>query len=250
MDRIIKYSAISFLLAFVAGPVMAKSAVQKSVEKDVRFHVNYQLVIAADGGIEKLVLQKSGLNPLFANSIEAQVRVWQFSPGTVNGKPVRTETNLSLTVDAKANSDGGYQVHIADAKTGAWLGNITPPRYPAESLRRGHEAVLRLWVSYDAQGKVVSVDFTQAKNKNIMPFELASTEAAKQWRFLPEKVGGVGIAGSAMVPIQFCAGAKKCGDLLSGSPEKEQLAQELLAQMVPDASRISFLRPPCCGAPK
>jgi TonB family protein len=246
MNKTLKHTFVAFCLIFAATSVMAK----KPVEKDVRFHVNYDLVLAADGGIEKLALQKAGLNPLFANNIEAQVRVWQFSPGTLNGKPVRTETNLSLTVDAKANIDGGYQVHIAEAKTGAWLGKITPPSYPAESLRRGHEAVLRLLVKYDAQGKVVSAQYSPAKNKNITPFELASVEAAKQWRFLPEKVGGVGIAGIAIVPIQFCTGAKKCGDLLHGSPEKEQLAQELMAQMVPQASKVSFLRPPCCGAPK
>jgi TonB family protein len=250
MNKIIQSAAIGFLSVCSAGAAIAKTPAQKSVEKDVRFHVNYQLVIAADGSIERLSSQKSGLNPLLANNIEAQVHAWQFSPGALKGKPVRTETNLSLMVNAKANKDGGYQVHITDAKTGAWLSNITPPRYPAESLRRRHEAVLRLSVNYDAQGRVVSSQYMKAKNKNITPFELATDEAAKYWRFLPEKVGGVSMPGSAIVPIQFCAGATKCSDLLHGSPEKDQLAQELLAQMVPGSSKVRFQRPPCCGVAK
>ncbi|MGH8051796.1 MAG: hypothetical protein ACRERV_16370, partial [Methylococcales bacterium] len=106
----------------------------------------------------------------------------------------------------------------------------------------GGEAVLSLQVSYDADGKVTNVVRPGAKVRGLAPFELASIQAAKQWRFEPEKVGGVGIPGAALVPIKFCTLESQCKKLLSGSKEKEKLAQELAAELTPLDSKVSIVR--------
>lgn len=234
---------LSVLLAVCALPALAKTPENQS-PKTLTFWVDYHLVLAADGSIEELKLQKEGISKVLVENLEKQIRSWQFTPGAVDGLPKRTETTLSLNVQAKPNIGGDYQIGIADAHTGVWLtqNKMVQPRYPSQELRRGVEAVLIFLVTYDADGKVINAVRLGEKLKSMAPFEVASIQAIEQWRFQPEKIGGLGVPGSAHVPITFCTAESSCKKLLTGSKQKEKLAQELAAAVTPISSKVSIVR--------
>jgi TonB family protein len=240
MTKTTSYLLTISLLAFAAAPSMAKEA----PPKDLYFYLNYQLIVAADGSIEKLTLQSENIKPVLAENLEKQIRSWGFSPGAISGVPARTESNLWLAVNAKPSLEGSYEVRVADAGTGAWMqGALVPPQYPSNSLRLGHEAVLLLTIKFDAEGKVTSVERPGKKLKGMAPFEQASIRAAQQWRFKPEKVGGIGIPGSVIVPVKFCTADNDCRGLLSGNKEKEKLARQVAQQLSPGDSLVAIQRP-------
>lgn len=231
------------LFAICSLPALAKEPTAQ-VSQNTTFRMDYHLVLTADGSIETLKPQKETVSKVLADNLEKQIRSWKFTPGSLNGLPQRTESNLSLNIEARAEADGNYQIRIVDAHTGVWTapGKMVQPKYPAQQLRYGGEAVLRLLVTYDADGKVTNAVRPGEKVKGMAPFELASIAAAKQWRFEPEKIGGVGVPGTALVPVKFCTLESKCKKLLSGSKEKEKLAQELAAELTPLNSKVSIVR--------
>ncbi len=243
MNTLQRSLMLTALLSTCALPAWSKKPADQTF-KATTFRVDYQLVLAADGGIEVLKAQKETVSSVLTDSLEKQIRRWKFTPGTVNGVTQRTETNLSLNVEAIAEAGGDYQIRIIDANTGVWLtpDKTVSPRYPVNQLRNGGEAVLCLIATYDADGKVTNVVRSGEKVKGIAPFELASIEAVKQWRFDPEKIGGVGVPGDALIPIKFCTAESNCKKLLSGSKAKEKLAQELATQLTPLNSKVSIVR--------
>jgi TonB family protein len=243
MKKQLNFSILAALLAISALPATAKTSLEQP-PKAIMFRVDYHLVLAADGSIEILKSQKEGIRSVLVDNLEKQIRSWKFTPGSINGQVQRTETNLSLNVEARPENGSDYQIRIHDAHTGVWLtpAKLVPPKYPSEQLRNGAEAVLTLQVSYDADGKVTNVVRPGAKIKGMAPFELASIEAIKQWRFEPEKIGGLGVPGDALVPVKFCTQESNCKKLLRGSKEKEKLARELASEMTPVNSRVSINR--------
>lgn len=243
MNTLQRSLILAALLSACVSPAWSKKQADQ-LSKVPTYRVDYRLVLAADGSIEVLKAQKDTISVVLIDNLEKQIRRWKFTPGTVNGVTQRTETNLSLSIEATPDAGGVYQIRIVDANTGVWLtpGKMVSPRYPVDQLRNGGEAVLRLLVTYDADGMVTGVVRPGEKIKGLAPFELASIQAVKQWRFEPEKIGGLGVPGSALVPIKFCTAESKCKKLLSGSKAKEKLAQELAAQLAPVSSKVSIVR--------
>jgi TonB family protein len=231
------------LSASVTAKVPAVSALPKATERS--FYVNYRLVLAADGKIEVLTLQSTQINIKITDSLEQQIRSWTFTPGSIEGKPVQTETNLFLMVTATPNLEGKYDLRVTDAGTGSTStkGVLAAPKYPVDQLRMGNQAVLRLEVTYDADGNVIGVIRPGKKIKGMAPFEQASFNAAKNWHFEPERVGGIGVPGKVIVPVRYCIPPDNCAFFLKGSKEKEKLAQELAQQTVPTDSRVAIQRP-------
>ena len=241
--RRLKYIAAFALLSLVALPTMAESQLKKTL----KFYVSYELTLASDGSIEKLMLRDKKLSPLMTDFLEKSIRSWRFTPGSIQGLPQRTESALWLNVEAKPREDGKYDLQIFDANTGLLgVAVITPPRYPKNELIRGQEAVLRLLVSYDENGFVTNVERTAKlstrEEKLMKPFELASFSAAKKWRFNPEKIGGLGVAGTSIVPIKFCMQETNCSWFLTGTKEKEKLALQLASQVLLGSSQVSIQR--------
>lgn len=239
----LKHIAAFALFALVAVPGMAESQPKKTL----RFYVNYELTLASDGSIEKLVLRDKKLSSLITDFLEKSIRSWKFTPGSLQGVPQRTESALWLNVEAMPREDGNYDLQIFDANTGLLGASVlTPPRYPKNELIRGQEAVLRLLVSYDENGAVTKIERTallsNREEKLMKPFELASFSAVKKWRFNPEKIGGRGVAGTSIVPIKFCMQETNCSWLLTGSKEKEKLALQLASQVLLGSSQVSIQR--------
>ncbi len=237
--------AMKILLIGAALLVPAISAkAEKPLEKVLSFQLDYKLVLAADGSIEILKSQREDINKVLADNLEKQIRSWKFTPASIDGKSARTETTLWLTVDATPNGDGNFNIRVADASTGAAVekGTLAPPKYPAGDLAAGNEAVLRLYVTYDANGNVIKVDRPGKKATGFRSFEHASFQTAKKWRFNPEKVNGIGVPGQVVVPVAFCMPPNNCASLFKGSQEKEELALEVARQSVPLESKVSIQR--------
>lgn len=234
---------LTALLSACALPAWSKKQADQTPNAPI-YRVDYRLVLAADGSIEVLKAQKETISAVLNDNLEKQIRLWKFTPGAVNGISQRTETNLSVNLEATPNVGGNYQIRIVDANTGVRLapGKMVAPRYPVDQLRNGGEAVLRLLVTYDADGKVTDAVRPGGKINGLAPFEIASIQAMKQWHFEPEKIGGLGVPGSALIPVQFCTAESKCKKLLSGSKAKEKLAQELAGQITPVSSKVSIVR--------
>ncbi len=241
--RKLKHIAAVVLLALVALPSIA----ELQPKKTLRFYVNYELTLASDGSIEKLVLRDKKLSPLITDFLEKSIRSWKFTPGSLQGVPQRTESALWLNVEAMPREDGNYDLKIFDANTGLLgVAAMTTPKYPMNEMRRGQEAVLRLLVSYDENGAVTKVERTTTlsprEEKLMKPFEQASFSAVKKWRFNPEKIGGHGVAGTGIVPIKFCMQQTNCSWFLTGTKEKEKLALQLASQVLLGSSQVSIQR--------
>ena len=178
--RRLKYIAAFALLSLVALPTMAASQLKKTL----KFYVSYEITLASDGSIEKLMLRDKKLSPLMTDFLEKSIRSWKFTPGSIQGVPQRTESALWLNVQAMPREDGNYELQILDANTGLLGASVlTPPRYPKNELIRGQEAVLSLLVSYDENGFVTNVERTDVlstrEEKLMKPFELASFSERK-----------------------------------------------------------------------
>jgi hypothetical protein len=243
--RKLKPVLLSALIALLFTPSFAVSAENKTLF----FYVNYDLVVAADGSIERLQAKDKNLKPALTQMLEKSVRSWKFTPGNAGGAPQRTETTLSLNVQATSLNGESYELAIIDATTGL-IGShgLKPPQYPANSLLLGHEAVLRLRLDYDANGVVTKVDYepgllSPRDQKLMMPFVKAGLKAAKDWRFYPEKVGDTGIPGTVIVPVSFCTDKGKCSAFLKGSKEKEELARQLESKILLSSSQVGIERP-------
>jgi TonB family protein len=243
MNTLHRSLLLTALLSTFVFPAWSKKQADPT-SKVSMFRVDYRLVLAADGSIELLKAQNETISPVLTDNLEKQIRRWKFTPGKVSGVTQRTETNLSLSIEAVPEAGGDYQVRIVNANTGVWLtpGKMVAPRYPVDELRNGGEAVLSLLVTYDADGRVTDAVRPGEKIKGMASFELASIQAVKQWRFEPEKIGDQGVPGSALIPIRFCTAESKCKKLLSGSKAKEKLAQDFAAQLTPVDSKVSILR--------
>lgn len=239
-----KQAAKTLFVVLIAMTAAAWAKAETAPEPTRTFIVAYRLNLDAEGKLEKLVLQDEAISQTLADNLEKQIRSWAYSPASVGGKPARTETNLWVTVMAVTNGKGGYDVSIVDATTGGAVakGTLLPPKYPVDQMRMGVEAVMRLLVSYDSDGKVIRAERPGKPLRGMRPFEQAGEQAAKNWRFDPEKVDGIGVPGQVIVPLMFCIPPNNCASLLRGSKEKEKLAAEVARQSIPMDSRVAIRR--------
>jgi hypothetical protein len=236
-------------MALVTSSSFAASADKKVITS----YVYCDLVLAADDSTEKLDAKDKTLKPALTDALDKSIRSWKFKPGSFEGVPQRTESALCLNIEATLREDNKYDLAIVDASTGAiGMSSITLPKYPAESLRLDHEAVLCMQIDYDVDGNVVKVDragdrLSEKQERALKPFVLASVAAAQKWRINPEKVGGKGIAGSVIIPVQFCTQDGNCSAFLRGSKEKEKLALQLKSSVLLGSSQVSIQRPGAGG---
>ncbi|MCB1600145.1 MAG: energy transducer TonB, partial [Xanthomonadales bacterium] len=54
----------------------------------------------------------------------------------------------------------------------------------------------------DGNGRVTDVSVERVE-PDLKAFRLAALKAAREWQFQPERVDGIGIAGSALIPVTF-----------------------------------------------
>ncbi|HEX7930917.1 MAG TPA: energy transducer TonB, partial [Sphingomicrobium sp.] len=77
---------------------------------------------------------------------------------------------------------------------------IKPP-YPADKVRLEEEAVLRLKLSIDDRGRVVSVEPVGRVDRSF--FEAARRHLIANWRYKPATEGGRAVASTTVISLTF-----------------------------------------------
>ncbi len=89
---------------------------------------------------------------------------------------------------------------IPPQAVGGATGNRKPD-YPAEARRRSLQGRVVLHVDVSPDGKATNVRVLTSSGYSLL--DQAAIAAVQQWNFIPAKQGGVPVAGSADVPVQF-----------------------------------------------
>lgn len=181
-----------------------------SVESVVTTQVDGQIVIDSQGGLTEYKI-KTEMPAQLRQGLDKAVRQWKFEPVIVNGKPVRAQTNMRVTLAAYKEGED-YRVKVdnvtfpGDAKGAVKAdveadvqGAVTisrksmpPPGYPMQLLSVG--GVVLLYLKLTPEGKVedavpVQTSLLDVKGKDrllakaIALFEKSAVQKAKTWRF-------------------------------------------------------------------
>lgn len=200
--------ALGVFLLLVLGVFQAQAA-------DLRMEVSGEIGIDGQGKVFDYVI-KTIVTPELKQLIDRSVRSWQFEPVLHGGKPGYAKADMKLTLLAK-KVDAGYQLQVERVRFTGSRGAVAmpPPRYPMESARAGVMGSVLVALRVDAEGKVrdavavqTSLPYRNLSQKKIealgKPFEKASIDAAKKWRFEaadPER--GDAAETTLVVPVDF-----------------------------------------------
>ena len=77
----------------------------------------------------------------------------------------------------------------------------TPPIYPETARRAGWEGRVTVRVEVSADGSPISVALEKSSGYGVL--DQAALRAVKSWRFQPRTMGGVAMAGTVDVPVNF-----------------------------------------------
>jgi hypothetical protein len=137
---------------------------------------------------------------------------WQYAVGSKDGVAIPMTVTISLHLRAKEIDDAfelnvtaAELVQAADlnskAKPFALKTTLTPPRYPAEQMRRGVVGNVMLEVWFEPGSELVTPGKTWFNGKPDAhhPLVMAAIEAAKKWADNP----GPGVVRSRCVPVGF-----------------------------------------------
>jgi protein TonB len=75
------------------------------------------------------------------------------------------------------------------------------PRYPEFARRKGWEGRVVVRVSVDANGRPTQTAISKGSGYGVL--DQAALQAVKTWRFRPRTLGGVPMAGTVDVPVNF-----------------------------------------------
>ncbi|MBS0462987.1 MAG: energy transducer TonB [Proteobacteria bacterium] len=174
----------------------------------IDFSRTARLSLDANGKVDSLVFDDT--KPGFAKvdaRLESAIRQWAFVPGSIDGKPMPTQTTLSVELRATPEGNGDYAINVLGATTGLAFQSVKPPEYPSIAMQRGCEGIITVRVDVDGTGAPTQTWVESSDADCMKPhLEAAALTAAKQWRFNVETVGGHRMADQARVPVEFCLG--------------------------------------------
>lgn len=200
MNTIFKTGCVYALVAAAAFTTPAHAY-------DYELWLKAELRIDAEGRVEALEWRETRDGArLIADRLEPVVRSWEFEPGRLNGTAAVTDTFLTVQVLGEDQEDGGVSLSLGKVGTGAVLDTSTPPRYPIHEARNGNSAelVATLDVSPDGSVRVADVQVEASRRGSGKAFVESVREVAVEWKPSLERVGGVPVAASLRVPVQFC----------------------------------------------
>lgn len=162
--------------------------------------VTYALDLDSDGRIRAL----EPTQPLpqdVADALEREIRNWQFEPAHVGtqAKDIRTFLRIGVEVpDSRFD-----RIAVLSATTGPAPEHVPAPAYPNHALRRGVNGVVVLELAVGSDGLVRKVDTFGRYDRTELPLAMAAQEAARAWRFTPERVDGRPVASTVLMPVCF-----------------------------------------------
>ncbi|MGH8048175.1 MAG: TonB family protein [Chthoniobacterales bacterium] len=122
--------------------------------------------------------------------------------------PVATATPRPVTKPASAPTKQRTSPAKPSAGSSGARGSTKPqylsnpaPEYPASSRATGEHGEVMLRVEVDAKGRPASVGIFHSSGYQAL--DNAAVRAVKRWRFKPATVGGIPVATTINVPVQF-----------------------------------------------
>jgi TonB family protein len=169
--------------------------------------VRFKLSVGPDGRIRDLE-PLPHQNREMVNAVLPRVIGWQFSTAMRDGQPVSADTTLYVRLEATPQGDGQYSMRIVSAGVGPRASTKVVPRYPDSALRAGRTGHVMVEALVNAEGRVEQA--TAVAQYSDRPFVNAALQAARKWRFEPERLDGQPMAAKVTIPFAF---------LLPGVPE-------------------------------
>ena len=194
------------LVGLLASSVVSAEPLKSKYE---RFTISVRVTVAADGDIENLKI-RGEFDPRIVAHVDRAVRELKLKPAQRNGVPVSAETTMNfITVVEHKAEGGGTAIATRYSGHGPSIAKMEPPKFPtlAPGPRRVRSALVMLDVTISEDGRVADVhsrySFTPIKGGSVARFESAAFAAARKWRFEVERVDGMPLATSVLVPVTF-----------------------------------------------
>lgn len=214
--RVCLLAAAIALPCLIALPAFAESpAIAQNAEIIESIHVAGVIEVDATGRVEQVTLRRHTLLPKIQERVLEVMQGWAFEPYLQEGEARRIRTSVHVRLD-QLKSDAGYQLVFGEINFGQPLGKeLTPPRYPADSLRNRLASEVLLRVTLDNNGGVALAEPVTARVLNpgvrnehrhrrlVEPFVRSSVAAVEQWRFEFVEPRADGEPHQMMVPIWF-----------------------------------------------
>lgn len=208
----------------------------------MRLAKTWSIHIDADGHVSRLQ-PITQIAPDLASALEAEIRQWRFQPGSVNGKPVDTDTFLHLNLAVRDTAAGSGRITFEEVSTGGAVDKRAKPSYPSKAISSKDQGLVVLQVTYDEQGHVEDAVPAPGMVQGHQSLVDGASEEVKRWTFKPEVVGGHALAGKALVP--FCYSVVPSGSTprpcswKNGNPaiergQNETVALDSVAQLITD----------------
>ncbi|MCK9489314.1 MAG: energy transducer TonB [Xanthomonadales bacterium] len=191
---------------------MAQSLQQVKKQAEASLVVTGHVDIEADGSVTGHDIDNASRLPDYVVAlVDRAARGWRFEPLLVAGEPVpaRARMNLRLVARPIADSDGDYEVAIANGWFGqapgaatdevSVRGKLSLPAYPQDMIRRRAEGTVYLAVKVGRDGSVEDVIAERVNLRVYEPekrmarlrqrFADHAIRAAGNWRFNPPTTG-------------------------------------------------------------
>lgn len=228
---------MKFLIATVAAAAFGVTAQAATAPAESsNFSLTYALELDSSGGIVALRPMASPDLPALEAAVESEVRSWTFSPAEVEGRAVPTRTYLRLGI--KAPGMDASQARIVSAATGPAISSMDSPGYPSAALRRGDGGLVVLKLKVDAKGAVRRVVAVPGSSPDRQ-FTEAAESAARSWRFLPEHVDGMPVAGTVLIPVCFKAQSPEPEACDWTGPDGKRFTSSSVSVAIKPAARIT-----------
>ncbi|MFO1495688.1 MAG: TonB family protein [Lysobacterales bacterium] len=163
--------------------------------------IQAEVEIDAQGRASTVKLLHNRLSKAMRATLIERIRAVEFEPAVVDGQPAPAAVTISVVLGVNELPDA-LQVVIDDIAITVGTRKATPPRYPMRELERGESGMVTLRVAYDADGRVIEATPADPGARRDA-FMIAALRAASRWQLEPQRVAGIGVAGTAIIPVLF-----------------------------------------------
>jgi hypothetical protein len=209
-------AVVALAAGFAAAPP-ARAAEPKSPGSSVEMprYVFLHVGVDADGKVQTATSMDPNAVPALVAAATEIAHKLQFAPARKNGRPVASETSLTVVLALVPHEGGGFGIALKGARNGPSV--LAIGKYQQPKVNRAENggtviagADLRADGTVDMETfKIEKVDMRVPATFAQEQFEKAARFAMKDARFQLEKVDGVEIPAHVSVPFSFNGGAKK-----------------------------------------
>ncbi|HMB56750.1 MAG TPA: hypothetical protein VKM35_06035 [Arenimonas sp.] len=191
------------------------------------------------------------ISPAILQAVREMAGKLAFTPATVNGKAVASETTLTMTVVFDKQADGSFRLRLKDADTGAAAKEAVAPLYPSTALRYDLSARILVQLDIAADGSIdpekvqmLRTDISTVGHGMEAKFRNAVRDVLPQWHYATDVVDGHAMPALQLVPVTFCSKKPSCKfiDGLGDAAMPALPAAALPAGVV--LAKVNFAHPP------